>query len=361
MKKIPAYQYEMSMGITFYTTWYGQPQTTRCQFLLRNLESEIQEEQIQQSQQIIREVVNDLHHLTGFGIDKSVLKVGAKIYNEIVYPDLKPCINNVPFKSVLFRFSPVYRYEWVNQNDSKKRFIHETDIPEDWQSKAVSSSFKRSESFRLPVIVKGYSHGTSDAEFKSFFRFSHLLTNKRKRTHYGFGVTCDQNDKIFQRFISKFHETGNLAFGQKGFFGGKDTRLSFTGRDWPQSNAKREKYPRKSTLASQPTDNTEYIYFIRAGRTNLYKVGKSNDPQSRIASLQTGNPYKLKLLHIFKADNASSAEEKLHSVLHHKRKEGEWFNLTLTEKNIISSIETFRNELFILAGNKSVSIDALLQ
>jgi hypothetical protein len=55
---------------------------------------------------------------------------------------------------------------------------------------------------------------------------------------------------------------------------------------------------------------------MKFSRKDIYKIGKSDDPGSRLRSLQTASPHTLKLAHIFKADNASAAEESLHEVLH---------------------------------------------
>ena len=99
--------------------------------------------------------------------------------------------------------------------------------------------------------------------------------------------------------------------------------------------------PRKSRLASQPQDNTDYVYLIRMGRTKFYKIGKSNDPQGRLASMQTASPYKLKIVHVFKADNAAAAEEALHHRLHEARMEGEWFKLTDEQQRLLVSVTAF--------------------
>ena len=44
--------------------------------------------------------------------------------------------------------------------------------------------------------------------------------------------------------------------------------------------------------------NSGSIYIIHAVGTKHYKIGKtSRTPQDRLQSLQTGNPYRLRLLH----------------------------------------------------------------
>jgi hypothetical protein len=82
----------------------------------------------------------------------------------------------------------------------------------------------------------------------------------------------------------------------------------------------------------------------------MYKIGKTNDPEGRLQSLQTASPHKLNLLHLFRADNATMAEEELHRLLHSKRLEGEWFNLTTSEKDVLLSVECFEGKRFWIAG-----------
>lgn len=325
-------------------------------FFLRNLQGDTHEKQVEHAKQILTQVIEELYYLTGFGIDKGIIKVGSSKVYEAICPDLTPRQKNTKFKALFFQFNPPYRYEWVKGN-SKKRFITESESSEDWQAKAVASSYRASESFRLPAIVTLPQHKSEDG-YISFFHHGGFLTKKGKRIPYGFRVIYDKNDMIFMRFAARFHENGNLAFGEKGFFGSQTGYIEITGRDWPQSKAKPEKYPRMSRLASQPTDNTDYIYFIQSGRTNIYKIGKSNDPQGRLNGLQTANSIKLKLLHIFKADNATAAEEALHRVLHKKRMEGEWFKLTPEEKNILLSVKSFEKGQFWI-DDKGVGADKL--
>lgn len=118
---------------------------------------------------------------------------------------------------------------------------------------------------------------------------------------------------------------------------------------WPEAKHL-EKYakkpPRKSRFATQPTDNTDYVYIIKITGQNIYKIGKSNDPQGRLNKLKTSNPYKIKLVHTFKADNASAAEETLHELLHHVRMEGERFNIPHSQIQRLIMIERFEHKYF---------------
>lgn len=100
-----------------------------------------------------------------------------------------------------------------------------------------------------------------------------------------------------------------------------------------------------------PVDSTEYVYFIQAGRTRTFKIGKSNDPQGRLISLQTANPHQSKLVHTFKADNASAAEQELYRLLLGQRMTGEWFNITKVQQRSIASVQRLEQGQFWIEGD----------
>lgn len=70
------------------------------------------------------------------------------------------------------------------------------------------------------------------------------------------------------------------------------------------------------------------VYLIRAGTSNLYKVGyTSKTPEDRRSSLQTGNPFPLTVITSWCGSERD--EQRLHDLLDPYRKEGEWFELTV--------------------------------
>lgn len=350
---LPAYKTEHDLSITYtiYTERYGTEQVNRREFFLRNLKEEVLEDQIIEAQRILDEVAEELYYLTGLGIDKGVIKSGSKKVAETLYPAFTPRMKNMKFEAILFQFN-LQHYVWVKDN-VKKRGIQDSELADGWKIE-TASAYKKS-TLRLPAIVQYHKISPQDG-YRSFFRNIGNLYRKRKRTPYGFAVNYDPEDALFIRFINRFHETGNLSFGKKHYFG---TNIELMGKSWPKSTAKTKKSPRRSVLASKPVDNTEYVYLIQMGRTKSYKIGISNDPQKRLESLQTANPHKLKLLHTIKADNAIAAEEELHRLLHSTRMEAEWFKLTPDMRNAILSVDTFENRKF-LSGQIEVKIDNLL-
>ena len=92
----------------------------------------------------------------------------------------------------------------------------------------------------------------------------------------------------------------------------------------------------------------EHIYLIHV-HGSIYKIGRSGNPQQRLQALQTSNPYPLSLVHTFEADQVDRAEMKLHEWLSGTRQEGEWFELTPTQRDTICRITAYRSGSFWVA------------
>jgi Meiotically Up-regulated Gene 113 (MUG113) protein len=69
------------------------------------------------------------------------------------------------------------------------------------------------------------------------------------------------------------------------------------------------------------------VYIISTDR-GVVKVGISDDPVLRLAQLQTGAPYPLRLAYAFVHSDASRIEAMVHRDLRAKRCYGEWFSVT---------------------------------
>jgi len=78
---------------------------------------------------------------------------------------------------------------------------------------------------------------------------------------------------------------------------------------------------------------TKYIYVIAPVNTDKppCKIGISDNPDKRVKQLQTGHPEKLEVKYLLEVNNAEFYERLLHKDIKHKRKTGEWFDLTVKE------------------------------
>jgi hypothetical protein len=62
-----------------------------------------------------------------------------------------------------------------------------------------------------------------------------------------------------------------------------------------------------------------YVYVLRSGDSNLFKVGRTNDLERRMKHLATGNPEPLTLFDCIETEDAASAEKYLHHRLRSHR------------------------------------------
>ena len=88
--------HNLSISLNIYCTGYF-PATTQRSFSLRNLKGDSLEQQTDQARQLLDKVATELHYLTGFGIDKGVVKAGSTKLTEVIYPELKPRLEKMYF------------------------------------------------------------------------------------------------------------------------------------------------------------------------------------------------------------------------------------------------------------------------
>ena len=75
------------------------------------------------------------------------------------------------------------------------------------------------------------------------------------------------------------------------------------------------------------------LYFIQQGSNGPIKIGVSSDPIFRMRQLQTGNPYRLRLLGII--EDPLAPEDEWHDAFRDDRLVGEWF---LPSKKLLDNI-----------------------
>lgn len=97
----------------------------------------------------------------------------------------------------------------------------------------------------------------------------------------------------------------------------------------------------------------QYVYFIHAVGTNIYKVGISVHPAKRTRDMQVGSPLHLELTAKVACQNAREAEGRVHRAINLSRVQGEWFDLSLDEYTGII------DELRKYAAGKSSLLDTL--
>ena len=76
----------------------------------------------------------------------------------------------------------------------------------------------------------------------------------------------------------------------------------------------------------------KYIYLIQSLEDGYYKIGVSKHPTRRLSALQTGNPSKLKLIESYQSEYANKIERTLQRRYSYLKKEGEWFNMSISNE-----------------------------
>ena len=101
----------------------------------------------------------------------------------------------------------------------------------------------------------------------------------------------------------------------------------------------------------------KYIYLIQSLENGYYKIGVSKHPQKRIQGLQTGNPSPTKLIETYQTEYADKIERALQRRYSHLRKEGEWFDMGISnEVSFRKECQKIEETLVFLKKNDNVFI-----
>lgn len=74
-----------------------------------------------------------------------------------------------------------------------------------------------------------------------------------------------------------------------------------------------------------------YVYLVRHGDSDYYKIGMTSDCQQRMRSFQTASPEELTLIHSIKTNDMVALELYFHELFGPCRVRGEWFELDNVE------------------------------
>lgn len=95
------------------------------------------------------------------------------------------------------------------------------------------------------------------------------------------------------------------------------------------------------------------IYFIRNLRSRSVKIGISEDPAARLASLQTGNEDEL-LLEVAIPDADLSLERRLHDEWSSLRLRGEWFR---SDPRLEAYIAELKRSIAVFSSGGRVAVE----
>ena len=102
-----------------------------------------------------------------------------------------------------------------------------------------------------------------------------------------------------------------------------------------------------------------YVYFIQAGRKGAIKIGVARNIDRRIDCMQTGNPFKLRLLAAIPCQSRTQAldlERKIHERFARQRVRGEWFQNNIRMTRVESLLSYAQQQEVELVANAKMII-----
>ena len=101
----------------------------------------------------------------------------------------------------------------------------------------------------------------------------------------------------------------------------------------------------------------KYVYLIQSLENSHYKIGISKNPQRRIKELQTGNSSELRLVETYQSEYAEKIERTLQRRYSHIHKEGEWFDMSISnEVSFVAECRKIEETIIILKNSGNVFI-----
>jgi hypothetical protein len=84
----------------------------------------------------------------------------------------------------------------------------------------------------------------------------------------------------------------------------------------------------ENTVTLEITDQSGFVYLVKADDDNIYKIGCSKSPIKRLSSLQSSNHKELRVIHRVFSLNMWVLEKALHQYYSSCQVRGEWYQLT---------------------------------
>lgn len=103
--------------------------------------------------------------------------------------------------------------------------------------------------------------------------------------------------------------------------------------------------------------NNMRLFTKKHNEIRFIKVGISQDPEKRLKQLQTGCPFPLAIIKLFKHDDARYLEQELHKDLERYNTSGEWFmipqsGLTSTIKHLSKLVDSKKPNIKISSADR---------
>lgn len=85
--------------------------------------------------------------------------------------------------------------------------------------------------------------------------------------------------------------------------------------------------------------NRGWVYIIREASEGYYKIGKTKDPDDRLATFEVKLPFMVNFTHLIHTTDRHLLESVIHAAFKDKRVSGEWFNLETWEVDYLVNLD----------------------
>ena len=219
----------------------------------------------------------------------------------------------------------------------------------DFQDKVVSGTFERNETLfkHIPPEDVWYSKGLTlptDGVWERADRSDDYLTVSRRdmRTweytgvcHY---IRLDLHEKRLhdaQLNIAEIVERGVRSGVERAIGEGKATLNQIENererlekeRARIDGQLEKLKAAEEKVKSRRNTDPSGYVYLIQSP-TGYYKIGRTRNPDDRLATFSIKLPFEVEYKHLIKTDDMFTLEAELHRRYADCRVSGEWFQLS---------------------------------
>jgi hypothetical protein len=100
---------------------------------------------------------------------------------------------------------------------------------------------------------------------------------------------------------------------------------------------------------------TEHVYLLETEH-GYHKIGVARDVERRAREIQSGMPFKVKVVHSFRSANAREAEFALHMRFNAKRRSGEWFELSPDDVAYVKQQDGQRHEALLREAEREFAL-----
>lgn len=105
-----------------------------------------------------------------------------------------------------------------------------------------------------------------------------------------------------------------------------DAEISEHNTNWAMVQATNQVIANLRQINKREPPREGWIYILAGG--GFYKIGRTEDPNRRLAQISPKLPFEVEVAHIFYSEDVIQEEADLHERFKHQHTNGEWFKLS---------------------------------